>query len=156
MHPNLELLRNTTRRHFLKGCGLGLGSIALASLFERDAVGNVREVANPMAPRAPHFAPKAKRFIYLHMSGAPPHLDLFDYKPELVKYDGQLCPEEFTKGRRFAFTTGTPRLLGTPRKFSQHGSGGVWMSDAIPNFHGIVDEMCVLKSVHTEQFNHAP
>jgi hypothetical protein len=156
MHPNLERLQNTTRRHFLKGCGLGLGSIALASLFERDAVGDVREVANPMAPRSPHFAPKAKRLIYLHMSGAPPHLDLFDYKPELVKHDGQLCPEEFTKGRRFAFTSGTPRLLGTPRKFSQHGSGGVWMSDALPNFHGIADEMCVLKSVHTEQFNHAP
>jgi hypothetical protein len=156
MHPTLERLQNQTRRHFLEGCGLGLGSIALASLFERDAFGDARDTVNPMAPRAPHFPPKAKRLVYLHMSGAPPHLDLFDYKPELVKHDGQLCPEEFTRGKRFAFTSGTPRLLGTPRTFSQHGSGGIWMSDAIPNFHGIADEMCVLKAMNTDQFNHAP
>ncbi len=156
MHPGLEHLRNATRRHFLKGCGLGLGSIALASLFERDAIGEDRDPAKPLAPRSPHFAPKAKRLIYLHMSGAPPHLDLFDYKPELVKHDGQLCPEEFTKGKRFAFTSGVPRLLGTPRTFQRHGQGGVWMSDAIPRLHEVADEMCVLKSVHTEQFNHAP
>lgn len=154
MHPRLELLQNTTRRHFLKGCGLGLGSIALASLIGRDASGD--HVVNPMAPRAPHYKPRATRMIYLHMSGAPPHLDLFDYKPELVKFNGELCPDEFTKGKQFAFTTGTPRLLGTPRQFARHGQSGVWMSDAIPRLHDVADEMCVLKAVHTEQFNHAP
>ena len=90
------------------------------------------------------------------MSGAPPHLDLFDYKPELVKRNGQLCPDEFTKGKKFAFTSGTPRLLGTPRTFAQYGKGGIWMSDAIPNFHTVADEMCVIKSMNTDQFNHAP
>ncbi|MFO0957753.1 MAG: DUF1501 domain-containing protein [Isosphaeraceae bacterium] len=109
-----------------------------------------------MAPRAPHRRPKATRMIYLHMSGAPPHLDLFDYKPELVKHDGELCPDGFTKGKQFAFTTGTPRLLGTPRTFVRHGQGGLWMSDAIPHLHGVADELCILKAMHTEQFNHAP
>ena len=90
------------------------------------------------------------------MSGGPPHLDLFDYKPELVKHSGELCPDQFIKGRKFAFTTGTPKLMGTPRNFSQHGDGGIWMSDAIPHFHDIANEMCVIKSMTTDQFNHAP
>jgi hypothetical protein len=111
---------------------------------------------NPLAVRSPHFAPKAKRVIYLHMSGGPPHLDLFDYKPELVKRDGQFAPDEFVKGRKFAFTSGTPRLMGTPRTFAQHGRAGMWMSDAIPNFHGIADDICLVKSMFTDQFNHAP
>ena len=94
--------------------------------------------------------------IYLHLTGSPPHLDLYDYKPELVKRTDQPCPDEFVKGKRFAFTSGTPKLLGTPRKFAQHGKGGVWLSDAVPNLHGVADEMCVIKSMFTEQFNHAP
>jgi hypothetical protein len=81
---------------------------------------------------------------------------MYDYKPELVKRDGQPCPDEFVKGKQFAFTTGVPKLMGTPRKFQQYGEGGVWLSDAVPNFHGIADEMCVIKSMFTEQFNHAP
>jgi hypothetical protein len=112
--------------------------------------------ANPLAPRQPHFAAKASRVIYLHLTGSPPHLDLYDYKPELAKRNGQNCPEEFTKGKRFAFTSGTPKLLGTPRKFAQHGQGGVWLSDALPHLHGVADEMCVIRSMFTEQFNHAP
>jgi hypothetical protein len=111
---------------------------------------------NPFAPRAPHFAPKAKRVVYLHMSGGPTHLDIFDYKPELVKHNGEPAPDQFVKGKTFAFTTGTPKLMGTPRQFAQYGKGGIWMSDAIPNFHGIADEMCVIKSMYTDQFNHAP
>jgi hypothetical protein len=79
---------------------------------------------NPMAPRKPHFAAKAKRVVYLHMSGAPPHLDIFDYKSELVKRDGQLAPDQFVKGKTFAFTSGTPKLMGTPRTFAQYGKGG--------------------------------
>jgi hypothetical protein len=90
------------------------------------------------------------------MSGAPPNLDLFDYKPELVKRNGQFCPDDFIKGKKFAFTSGTPRLLGTPRSFAQYGKCGIWMSDAVPNFHTIADDMCVIRSMNTDQFNHAP
>ena len=90
------------------------------------------------------------------MSGSPPHLDMFDYKPELVKRTGQDCPESLTKGRRFAFTSGTPKLMGTPRTFKQYGPGGIWMSDALTNFHGLADKMCVIKSMKTDEFNHAP
>jgi hypothetical protein len=155
MNPNLDQLQQITRRQFLKaGSQLSLGAIALQALS-----GSARASSNPLNPLAPrqsHFKPKAKRIIYLHMSGAPPHLDLFDYKPELVKRNGQLCPDDFIKGKKFAFTSGTPRLLGTPRKFAQHGKGGVWMSDAVPNFHTIADEMCVIRSMNTDQFNHAP
>jgi hypothetical protein len=112
--------------------------------------------SDPLATRMPHFAARAKRVIYLHLTGSPPHLDLFDYKPELVKHDGQDCPDAFLKGKRFAFTSGTPKLLGTRRTFSQHGQGGVWMSDAIPHLHSVADELCVIRSMTTDQFNHAP
>jgi hypothetical protein len=153
MNLNFERLQHITRRQFLKTGGqLSLGAIALQALSGR-ALGS--EI-NPLAPRQSHYRPKAKRIIYLHMSGAPPHLDLFDYKPELVKRNGQLCPDDFIKGKKFAFTSGTPRLLGTPRKFAQYGKGGIWMSDAVPNFHTIADEMCVIRSMNTDQFNHAP
>jgi hypothetical protein len=129
--------------------------LALASLAgELSAAPS--KVVDPLAPKQPHFTPKARRVIYLHLEGSPPHLDLYDYKPELVKHNGEDCPEAFIKGKRFAFTSGTPKLLGTPRTFSQHGEGGVWLSDAVPNFHGIADEMCVIRSMHTDQFNHAP
>ena len=157
MNPRLETLQHTTRRQFLGNAGqFSLGAIALHAMKDQARGGDIISQGDPMAPRRPHFPPKAKRVIYLHMSGAPPHLDLWDYKPELVKRDGQDCPDEFLKGRRFAFTSGVPKLMGTPRTFSQHGRGGIWMSDAIPNFHAIADEMCVIKSMHTDQFNHAP
>ncbi|HVS35242.1 MAG TPA: DUF1501 domain-containing protein, partial [Gemmataceae bacterium] len=157
MNPRLEHLRNITRRHFLQSAGqFSLGSIALHCLMNGDARAATDAVVNPLAPRPPQFTPKAKRVIYLHMSGAPPHLDLFDYKPELVKRTGQLAPDEFIKGKRFAFTSGTPKLLGTPRTFTQHGKGGMWMSDAIPRLHDAADEMCLIKSMYTDQFNHAP
>jgi hypothetical protein len=155
MHPELERLRLQTRRHFLKTCQLGIGATALSALLAKDAVASP-DLENPLAPKMPHFPAKAKRVIYLHLTGSPPHLDLYDYKPELVKLDGKPCPDEFTKGKRFAFTTGTPKLLGTPRKFARHGKGGTWLSDAIPHLHGVADEMCVINSMFTEQFNHAP
>jgi hypothetical protein len=156
MHPHLERLQSHTRRTFLRACPLGLGAVALAALSERDAQAAPRSADNPLAPRKPHFEAKAKRVIYLHMSGAPPHLDLFDYKPELVKRDGEPCPDSFLKGKRFAFTTGVPKLLGTPRSFARRGKGGVWMSDAIPRLHEVADELCVVRSMNTDQFNHAP
>ena len=154
MNLSDDLLQLQTRRHFLKTAGqFSLGAIALETLMGTQSEG---AVVNPFAPRPPHFPGKAKRVIYLHMSGGPPHLDIFDYKPELVKRDGQLAPDQFVKGKTFAFTSGTPKLMGTPRTFAQHGAGGIWMSDAVPNFHGIADEMCVIKSMNTDQFNHAP
>jgi hypothetical protein len=157
MNPALANLQHTTRRHFLRQTGqLSLGAIALDLLLGGKTEAAVDPNANPFAPRAPHFPPKVKRVIYLHMSGAPPHLDLFDYKPELVKRDGQLAPDQFVKGKTFAFTSGTPKLMGTPRQFSQHGKSGMWMSDAVPNFHGIADDICLIKSMWTDQFNHAP
>ena len=156
MNPNLEQLQGITRRHFLGQSAHGVGAIALASLLKNRLSAAVTPPSDPLAPRPPHFAARAKRVIYLHLTGSPPHLDLFDYKPELVKRDGQDCPDAFLKGKRFAFTSGTPKLLGTPRKFAQHGTGGVWMSDAIPNLHTVADELCVIRSMTTDQFNHAP
>jgi hypothetical protein len=159
MEPRLELLQNITRRHFLKSAGqLSLGAIALDLLAQRAlaAPNATPNVVNPLAPRKAHFAPKVNRVIYLHMSGGPPHLDIFDYKPELVKHDGKPAPDEFIKGKKFAFTSGTPKLMGTPRTFAPHGQSGMWMSDAVPHFHGIADEICLIRSLHTDQFNHAP
>src|SRR5262245_11023197 len=132
MDPQLELLQRATRRTFLQTSSLGLGSLALSSLTgDARADAPVIPADNPLAPRKPHFPGKAKRVIYLHMSGAPPHLDLLDYKPELVKHDGQNCPDEFLKGKRFAFTSGVPKLMGTKQPFAQAGQAGIWMSDAI-------------------------
>ncbi len=158
MDPRDERLLHITRRHFFKESQAGLGGIALASLLagEARAEAPADRVENPLAPKAPHFAPRAKRVIYLHLTGSPPHLDLFDYKPELVKHDGEDCPDAFVKGKQFAFTTGTPKLLGTPRKFGRYGKGGVWMSDALPHMQGVADELCVIRSMTTDQFNHAP
>jgi Protein of unknown function (DUF1501) len=153
MHPALENLQLRTRRYFLQQSTMGLGSIACGAMLAKDIAAAVE---NPLAPKTPPASAKVKRVIYLHMSGAPPHLDLWDYKPELVKRTGQEAPESFIKGKRFAFTSGTPKLLGTPRTFAQHGPGGIWMSDAIPNFHKVAHEMTVIKSMTTDQFNHAP
>jgi len=156
MHPELERALTQTRRHFLKDGALGLGSLALASCFGGPVAAAPGDVINPLAPKQPHFPGKATRVIYLHMTGSPPNLDMYDYKPELVKHSGEPCPDQFLKGRKFAFTTGVPKLLGTPRQFAQHGKGGLWLSDALPNLHPVADEMCVIHSMFTEQFNHAP
>ena len=156
MNPNLEQLQHLTRRHFLGKSAYGLGAIALGSMLKSSLSATSAPTSDPLAPRMPHFAAKAKRVIYLHLTGSPPHLDLFDYKPELVKRDGQDCPDAFLKGKRFAFTSGTPKLLGTRRTFTQHGQGGVWMSDAIPHLHSVADDLCVIRSMTTDQFNHAP
>ncbi len=154
MSPELELLQHRTRRHFLKEAGLGM--IALGGLLEAEPGSRPHGGDRPMAPRYPHFPARAKRVIYLHMTGSPPHLDLFDYKPELQARDGEDCPGSVLKDRTFAFTSGVPKLMGTPRTFSRHGPGGIQLSDAVPHFRGIAGEMCVVKSVHTDQFNHAP
>ena len=155
MNPLLEQLQLKTRRHFLKNCGMGLGAGALAQMLSPEAFA-LDAPKNPLLPRKSHFNSKAKRVIYIHLTGSPPHLDMWDYKPELVKRTDQECPDEFVKGKTFAFTSGTPKLMGTPRTFKQYGKSGMWMSDAIPNFHEHADDLCVIKSMHTDQFNHAP
>ena len=138
--------RAATRRQFLASGGLGLGALAMAGLGSARASG-----ARP-AP-AP---PKARAVIYLHMSGAPPALDLFDWKPELKRLHMQPCPEAFLKGQRFAFIKGTPKMLGSPFAFKQHGAAGGWFSEQIPHMAGIADDITVVRSLWTDQFNHAP
>ena len=115
-------LQHLTRRHFLKDCQVGLGGIALSALGAGHLPG-AELPPPPLATRKPHFEPAAKRVVYIHCAGSPPHLDLLDYKPELVKRSGQDCPDEFIKGKEFAFTKGKPKLMGTPRTFTQHGKG---------------------------------
>ena len=155
MNLLLEQIQLKTRRHFLRNCGMGLGAGALAQMLSPETFA-LDAPKNPLLPRKPHFPAKAKRVIYIHLTGSPPHLDMWDYKPELVKRTDQECPDEFVKGKTFAFTSGTPKLMGTPRTFKQYGKSGMWMSDAIPNFHEHADDLCVIKSMHTDQFNHAP
>lgn len=159
MNPIHSHLQDVTRRHFLSSSGLGLGAMALSSLSGAPAQADVPiDSMQPLMGRQPHFAATAKRVIYLHLTGSPPNLDLYDHKPELVKRTGQECPDEFLAGRTFAFTSGTPKLMGTPRKFAQYGQSGSWLSDAVPHFHDadVVDEMCFVHSMNTDQFNHAP
>ncbi len=151
LKQNLQL---RTRRYFLGSTGVGLGALAMGQL------GPSAAVAGQPSERLQSFstgpAARAKRVIYLHMTGSPPNLDLFDYKPELSRRDGEDCPQSFLEGKEFAFTSGTPKLLGTPQNFRQVGSTGRWMSDAIPHLQGISDEMCCVHSMHSDQFNHAP
>ena len=155
--------QHTTRRHFFRSCQVGIGAMALGSLLARDAVGaaerpdaGAQGESRPLAPRPPHYGSHAKSVIYLHMAGSPPHLDLLDYKPELKKRDGQDCPDEILRGKRFAFTSGTPKLLGTPREFARHGASGAWFSDALPRLAEIADDLTIVRAMHTDQFNHAP
>jgi hypothetical protein len=147
-----------TRRQFFKQAGVSLGSIALGNLAARSEglLASGPKADNPLAIRPPHFASRAKSIIYLHMSGAPPSLDLFDWKPKLAELHLKPCPEELLKGQRFAFIKGVPKLLGSPYKFSQRGSSGAWVSETLPRFSEIVDEVAIVKSVFTDQFNHAP
>ncbi len=150
-HKHLEL---STRRYFLQQSTAGLGAVALAGLIGQE--GSARPIDDPLSPKTPPLEAKAKRVIYLHMTGSPPNLDLYDYKPKLKELHGQDCPQSFLKGREFAFTTGTPTLLGSPQKFTQVGKNGIWMSEAIEKLHDVADDMCIVHSMFTEQFNHAP
>ena len=151
-------LQYRTRRHFLKTCTTGLGGVALASLIGC-------QDSNPLLPNfseaksvdgLSHFAPKAKRVIYLHMAGAPSQLELFDYKPVLNKLHDQPCPPSLLEGKRFAFISGVPNMLGHQAEFKQRGESGAWISDLLPHLGKQADEICFLKAVHTDEFNHAP
>ena len=154
--------RFNTRRHFLKECTLGLGGIALGSFLNSCSSTNVSfnynadRSLNPLAPIAPPFSPKVKSVIYLHMVGAPSQLELFDYKPELQKLHNKPCPESLIAGKQFAFIEGTPNMLGPQATFSKQGESGNWISNHIPHFKNIIDEVTFLKAVHTDQFNHGP
>jgi hypothetical protein len=145
-----ELLKEITRRTFFKKVGYGIGGIALTSMLGESALAALGSA------QGLHHKPKAKRIIYLFMAGAPSQVDLFDSKPALQKYDGQLCPEEIIKGERFAFIKGTPKILGSPYKFEQAGKSGQWVSELLPHFKEIADDAAVVRSMCTDQFNHAP
>ncbi len=152
-------LRDLTRRTFFKQVGYGIGSLALSSLMLDNALAEriMQETRHdPMAPKKPHFAPKAKNVIYLFMAGAPSQIDLFDSKPLLVKHNGEMISEDIIMGERFAFIKGTPKLLGSPFKFEQVGKAGHSVSELLPHFKEIADECAIIRSMHTEQFNHAP
>ncbi len=144
------------RRTFLQHGGLSLGALALSSLLRGDTRAAPATPTDPLAPRAPHFAPRAKHIIYLHMVGAPSQLDLFDPKPELQKLHGQLCPNSFIAGKRFAFIRGHPRLFGSRFEFQPRGQSGQMISELLPHLAGVADEISVVRSLHTEEFNHAP
>ena len=148
-------LKKITRRHFFFDSGFGIGSLALANLLGSPATAQT-PATNPSAARNPHFAPKAKNIIFLFMAGAPSQLDLFDFKPRLQEFDGRPVPEEFIKGERFAFIKGTPKLLGSPQTFDRHGQSGAQVSGLLPHLAKVVDDLAILKSMHTTQFNHAP
>jgi len=149
-----------TRRHFIKESAMGMGALALGALLGCGQKSSATQIAfdpaHPLAPKLPPFPGKAKSVIYLHMAGAPSQLELFDYKPELMKMDGQLCPESLLEGKRFAFIRGVPKMLGPQAKFAQHGQCGAWVSENMPHLASIVDEISFLKAVTTDQFNHAP
>ena len=142
-----------TRRHFFRQTGFGIGSLALASLIDERLLA---AAVDPAGPLGPHFAPKAKQVIYLFMAGAPSQIDLFDEKPKLRQFDGQPIPEEIVKGERFAFIKGTPRLLGSPFTFGKHGQSGAELSTLLPNLAKHADEIAIVRSMQTTQFNHAP
>ncbi|MCH8822754.1 MAG: DUF1501 domain-containing protein [Planctomycetes bacterium] len=155
MDPRLQYIRDITRRHFLSSTAMGLGSIGLSSLLGSNTFGSNTQ-SDGDTNLLPHFAPRAKRIIYLHMAGSPPQQDLFDYKPLLNKLHGQTAPKELYDNIRFAFIKGDPTILGSPYNFARHGANGTWVSELLPNFASIVDDVTIVKSMHTDQFNHAP
>ncbi|HMV85555.1 MAG TPA: DUF1501 domain-containing protein [Blastocatellia bacterium] len=153
-------LRDATRRHFFGQCAIGIGSIALDCLLARDGVGAPQkpqiDPTNPMAARKPPQPAKAKRVIYLFMAGAPSQLELFSDKPKLRELTGQPPPPSLMKGKRFAFLKGNETLLGTKRKFAQYGQSGMTLSELLPHHRRIVDEVCWMRGMATDVFNHGP
>jgi hypothetical protein len=154
MKPTCNLLRHRlaeleTRRHFLRGSSVALAGIWLGGQGPRSSTAQAATIGT-------HFPARARRVIYLHMAGAPSQLELFDFKPDLQKLDGQDCPESFLTGKRFAFIQGVPKMLGPQFPFQRCGDSGAWVSDRFPEFQSVVDRVCFVKSMRTTQFNHAP
>ena len=166
MSTRHDHLLHVTRRHFFESCGVGVGKIALSSLLagslgrgalaEEAAKPADPSLVNPLAPKSPHYSPKATRVIHLFMAGAPSQLDLFDYKPQLTKFEGKPIPPEIIGGQRYAFIRSDAAALGPRFKFAEYGQCGAELSEMLPHLAKIVDDLCIVKSVHTDQFNHAP
>ncbi|WP_166829985.1 DUF1501 domain-containing protein [Thalassoroseus pseudoceratinae] len=151
MSPTLsELQKTLDRRHFLSNCGVGIGQLALASLMANSTT------AGPTNAKPPHFAPKAKRVIYLFMVGAPSQLELFDHKPKLAELEGQPIPPSVIEGQRYAFIQPDAAVLGPRFQFAKHGESGAELSEMLPHLATVVDRIAFVKSVHTDLFNHAP
>ncbi|HEY2146795.1 MAG TPA: DUF1501 domain-containing protein, partial [Pirellulales bacterium] len=148
--------KHITRRWFFRDCGLGLGTIALAHLLRDDGGAAPAAGGNPLAPRLPHYAPKAKRVVYLFMAGAPSHLELFDYKPQLAKYDGKSPPADLIRDYRAAFINPNAKFLGPKFKFARHGRCGAELGELLPGLAEVVDDIAIVKSMVTDAFNHAP
>jgi hypothetical protein len=149
-----DYLRIQSRRKFFRTCAGGIETIALAHLLQSE--GRAGDVLNPLAPKPPHFAPKAKNVIFLFMEGAPSQMDLFDPKPALQKYHGQSLPPSMTKDLRLAFIKPTAAVLASPRKFTPHGNSGIEFSDFIPHIASCADDICLVRSMVTDAFNHHP
>lgn len=154
-NPTQKALEQIRRRWFFRDCGIGLAGIAASSLASRDSI-FASGAVNPLAPKQPHFPPKAKRVIYMFQAGAPSHLELFDNKPELTKNDGKLPPKELLQGYRAAFIDPNSALLGPKFKFAKHGNCGMELSEVLPHIASIADEICLVKSMQTDAVNHAP
>ncbi|MGH7151364.1 MAG: DUF1501 domain-containing protein [Planctomycetota bacterium] len=154
MSVDKERLAEITRRHFFRRTGFGIGSVALASLLDERLL--AQAPSDPLLPRPPHHPPKAKSVIHLFMAGAPSQIDLFDPKPRLAELDGEPCPEEFLKGERFAFIKGVPRLLGSPYAFARRGGSGAEISELLPRLAEVADRLAFVRSLRTDEFNHAP
>jgi Protein of unknown function (DUF1501) len=156
MDQAAKLKRKIARRWFIEQCGVGMGAFALSHLLASAGYAATQEADNPLAPKKPHFAPKARNVIFLFMAGAPSHLELFDYKPQLSKFDGTLPPPELLKGYRAAFINPNSQLLGPKFKFAKYGQSGAELSELIPHTVGIVDDIAIVRSMVTDAFNHAP
>ncbi len=164
MHPWQETARQVTRRYFLQTSQLSLGALAMGLWERRSAAQDAspRQVENPLAPKQPPHPARAKHVIYLHMEGSPPQQDLFDYKPALVQHNMEPCPDELLnvlKQERLAFIDlkqRRPQLLGSPHKFDPCGKSGMLISQLLPEFRQCADDICLIRSMHTDQFNHAP
>ncbi len=150
-----EHARYLTRRWFFQECGVGMASLAAMDLMRSQGLA-APAPANPLGMKRPHYAPKAKRVVYLFMGGAPSHLELFDNKPELAKWDGKLPPADLLKGYRAAFINPNSKLLGPKFKFAKHGQSGAEISELLPHLSKIADDLTIVRSMKTDAFNHAP
>jgi uncharacterized protein (DUF1501 family) len=150
-------VHSLTRRHFFHQCGYGVGKIALASLLT-GAFARGQEAAprNPLAPRPPHFAPRARAVIHLFMAGAPSQLELFDHKPALARLEGRPIPPEVIGGQRYAFIRPDATTLGPRFRFARHGRSGAELSEMLPHLASVADDICLVRSMRTDQFNHGP
>lgn len=152
--PPSQLTDLLNRRAFLRGSGIGFGAAMLDTLLSERSHASLAN--DSLGAQPPHFVPRAKSVIYLHMVGAPSQLDLFEHKPELEKWDGELCPDRFIEGKRFAFLRGHPRLASSRYAFARHGQSGASLSELLPHLSQVADELCIVRSLHTDEINHAP